>query len=62
MKCIGGLCDTLQKMKTEGYFTHKSIAGKYARYVSDKDTQYYCKNSDNSKEIVSDTNFTGYIN
>lgn len=56
IKCTG-LCDTLQKIKTDGYFTHKPIPGKYTRYVSDKDadnkedTQYYCKNNDKSKEI-----------
>ena len=51
------LCDTLQSSRCKGFFTHKPIAGKFCRFLSDvdsnnqQDTQYFVKNPDQAKTI-----------
>lgn len=56
-KACPQLCDNVKKVYTKGFFTHKPIAGKFCRFVSDfdannkQDTQYYVKNADKSKEV-----------
>lgn len=55
-KCVE-LCGKVTSLKTVGFLTHKPVAGKYAKYISDNDangkneTQYYIKNNDKNKKV-----------
>ena len=54
------LCAPLKNVYTKGFFTHKPIAGKFVRYISDKDandkqdTQYYVKNPNKDKQVTAE--------
>lgn len=62
------LCDTVQRVYTKGFFTHKPIAGKFTRFVNDidadqkQDIQYYVKNSDKTKTITGHQAISYYYN
>lgn len=62
------LCSSFKKLYTKGFFTHKPIAGKFCRFVSDidsnnkEDTQYFVKNTDKTKEVAWQKATTYYQN
>ena len=52
------LCDQLKSLDSNGFFTHKPIAGKYCRFICNhdankqEDAQYFIKNRDKTKQIT----------